>query len=289
MWQGSLVALVTPFRNGKLDEKALSRLVDFHADAGTDALVPVGTTGESPTLSHPEHDHVIESVVRMAAGRVPVIAGTGSNSTEEALRMSRFAREAGADGLLQVVPYYNKPTQEGLYRHFAVLAEEIDLPQILYNIPGRCGVSLECETIERLAADFPNIVAVKEASGSLDRVSRLARVPGLTVLSGDDSLTVPMMSIGARGVISVAANIVPGEVRELTHAMLDGDLAAAAAKHARLFPLFQALFIETNPIPVKAALAMMGWIREEYRLPLVPMAEANREKLRACLEELGIL
>lgn len=289
MWRGSLVAVVTPFRDGAIDEDAVGRLVEFHVREGTDALVPVGTTGESPTLSHPEHDRAIDLFVQAAAGRIPVIAGTGSNSTDEALRMSRHARDAGADGLLQVVPYYNRPTQRGLYEHFALLAAEIDLPQIVYNIPGRCGVEIDCDTVERLAAQFPNIVAVKEASGDLNRVSRLVAGGKVSVLSGDDSLTVPMMSIGAAGVISVAANLVPGAVREMTHAMLSGDLAAAARLHARLFPLFRDLFLETNPVPVKAALAMKGMIREELRLPLVPMAEEPRGRLERTLRDLGEL
>ena len=289
MWRGSLVAVVTPFRDGAIDEEAVRRLVDLHVCEGTDALVPVGTTGESPTLSHPEHDRVIDLFVRVADGRIPVIAGTGSNSTEEALRMSLHAREAGADGLLQVVPYYNKPPQRGLYEHFALLAAEVDLPQIVYNIPGRCGVEIQCDTIDRLASEFPNIVAVKEASGDLNRVSRFVAGGKVAVLSGDDSLTVPMMSIGAVGVISVAANVVPGALREMTHAMLSGDLAGASRLHGRLFPLFRDLFLETNPIPVKAALAMKGMIREELRLPLVPMAEEPRRRLEQTLRDLGEL
>jgi 4-hydroxy-tetrahydrodipicolinate synthase len=290
-FQGSLVAMVTPFRDGQVDEAKLRELVEFHVTHGTDGLVPCGTTGESPTLSHDEHKRVIGIVVEAAAGRIPVVAGTGSNSTAEAIDMTVHAARAGADGALLVAPYYNKPTQEGLYRHFRAIAEAApELPMIPYNIQGRTAVNVETETMARLA-EIPNIVGVKEASGSLDQMTAviLACGPDFTVLSGDDSLTLPLMSVGGRGVISVVANFLPREVAELTHAALEGDWKRARDLHWKLFPICKGVFLETNPIPVKEAMAMLGLIRPEWRLPMCPMSDANREKLRRILTQAGVL
>jgi 4-hydroxy-tetrahydrodipicolinate synthase len=236
MCSGSLVALVTPFRGGKVDYAAIERLVDWHVEQGTDGLVPVGTTGESPTVCVEEHEKIIETVVRRAGGRIPVVAGTGANATSEAIALTRFAKDVGADASLQVCPYYNKPTQEGLYRHFAAIAEAVDLPQVLYNIPGRTGVLMSPETVARLAR-LPQVVAIKEATGSMDQTSEILARCDLAVLSGDDSLTLPLMALGARGVISVAANLVPKDVKGLTAAMLAGDLRTAQACHRKLFAL----------------------------------------------------
>lgn len=290
VFQGSLVALVTPFRDGRVDEAKLRELVEFHVAHGTDALVPCGTTGESPTLSHEEHKRVIEVVIEAAAGRIPVVAGTGSNSTAEAIDMTVHAAKAGAAGSLQVAPYYNKPTQQGLYEHFKAIAEAAGLPLIIYNIPGRTGVNILPETLARLA-EVPHIVGVKEASGNLEQMTQviLACGPEVTVLSGDDTLTLPLMAVGGRGVISVIANFLPREPAELTHAALDGDWKRARELHLRLFPVSQAMFFETNPIPVKEAMAMLGMLRAEWRLPLCPMSEANRQRLRAVLTKAGIL
>ena len=290
-FQGSLVAMVTPFRDGEVDEATLAELVEFHVANGTDGLVPCGTTGESPTLSHDEHKRVIELVIKAARGRIPVVAGTGSNSTAEAITMTVHAARAGADGALLVSPYYNKPTQQGLYEHFKAIAQAApDLPLIVYNIQGRTAVNVETETMARLA-QIPNIVGVKEASGNLDQMTSviLACGPDFSVVSGDDSLTLPLMAVGGRGVISVLANLLPREVAELTHAALDGDAKRARELHQRLFPICRAMFIETNPIPVKEAMAMLGMIRAEWRLPMCPMTDANRERLRKVLLTAGIL
>ena len=270
MFQGSIVALVTPFRNGHVDEAKIRELVEFHVAHGTDGIVPCGTTGESPTLSHEEHRRVIEIVVETAGRRLAVIAGTGSNSTREAIELTRHAKAVGADGALLVNPYYNKPTQEGLYQHFRAIAEAVDLPLLVYNIAGRTAVNVETETLARLVKDCPNIVGVKEASGSLDQMTQviLACGPEFSVLSGDDTLTLPLMSVGGRGVISVIANIVPKETAEMTHAALEGDWKRARELHLRLFPLARAAFIETNPIPIKEAMAMAQMIAPEFRLPM---------------------
>jgi len=284
MFSGTLVALATPFNDGQVDWAKLDELVDFQLAEGTDGIVPMGTTGESPTLGHPEHKRVIQAVINRVGGRVPVVAGTGSNSTSEALRLTRFAKKAGADAALVVNPYYNKPTQQGLYEHFKKIAEEVGLPVVLYNIPGRCGVALSVETICQLA-EIKDIVAIKEATGNLDVSSEIAANCDLTILSGDDSLTLPIMAVGGKGVISVAANIVPKRVRKMTSAMLAGEITKATAMHQQLFSLFKAMFIETNPIPVKTALALMGKCNEEFRLPMCPMAPANREKLIKVLKE----
>lgn len=292
MFTGAYTALVTPFRkDGSLDESRLRELVERQIQAGIDGLVPCGTTGESPTLSHEEHNHVIELVAKFVAGRCKVVAGTGSNSTDEAISLSRHAKAAGADATLQVAPYYNKPTQAGLYAHFRAIAEAADLPIILYNIPGRCGVDIANETMVRLRRDLPKlVVGLKEATGNVDRVSQLRAMVDreFSILSGDDSLTLPMMSVGALGVISVATNVMPREVTDMVHAALKGDFERAGRIHAKLYPLFKDLFIETNPIPVKAALAMAGQIEETYRLPLVPMSDANKVQLRKTLASLGL-
>ena len=289
-FQGSLVALVTPFRNGKVDEAKLRELVEFHVLHGTDAIVPCGTTGESPTLSHDEHKRVVEIVIEAVRARVPVVAGTGSNSTAEAIELTAHAKKAGAAGALVVNPYYNKPTQEGLYRHFRAIAEAVDIPILVYNIQGRTAVNVETETLARLAK-IANIVGVKEASGSLDQMVQviLACGPEFTVLSGDDTLTLPLLAVGGRGVISVVANIVPRETADMTHAALEGDWKRARDLFHRLFPLSRAMFIETNPIPVKEAMAMMGMIEPEFRLPLCRMADGNRERLRTVLQQFGLV
>ncbi len=293
MFTGTHTALVTPFtRDGKVDELRLHQIVEQQIAAGIDGLVPCGTTGESPTLSHEEHNHVIELVVRFAAKRCKVIAGTGSNSTDEAIFMTQHAKEAGADASLQVAPYYNKPSQTGLYAHFRAIAEATEIPLILYNIPGRCGVDISNDTLARLRRDLPQyIVGLKEATGVVDRVSQLRGMVDreFCILSGDDSLTLPMMSVGAVGVISVVSNVIPREVTEMTHAALKGDFERAGRIHAKVFPLFKDLFIETNPVPVKAAMAMMGLIEETYRLPLVPLADANRTQLKKTLQALGLV
>lgn len=285
--QGSMVALVTPFRGGAVDYDAMGRLIDFQLAGGTQGLVPCGTTGESPTLSHEEHDKVIEFVVERAGGKVPVIAGTGSNSTAEAVRLTRHAAGAGADACLIVNPYYNKPPQQGMYEHVAALAE-VGLPIVLYNIPGRTGIELAPETIIRMYNEIEQVVAVKEATGKLDSSSALAAGCDITIISGDDSLTLPICSVGGRGVISVLANILPAEVRKLTDAILASALAAATAQHLKLFPLFRAIFWETNPIPIKAALAMTGMIENELRLPLIPLAEKYRAGLAELLKPFGV-
>jgi 4-hydroxy-tetrahydrodipicolinate synthase len=293
MFTGTYTALITPFtKDGKVDESRLRQLVEQQIAAGIDGLVPCGTTGESPTLDHEEHNHVIELVVKFAAKRCAVIAGTGSNSTAEAVFMTQYARKVGADASLQVAPYYNKPTQAGLYAHFRAIAEQADIPLILYNIPGRCGVDIANDTIARLRRDLPkHIVGLKEATGVVDRVSQLRTLVDrdFCILSGDDSLTLPMMSVGAVGVISVVSNMIPRELTEMTHAALKGDFERAGRIHTKLFPLFKDLFCETNPIPLKAAMAMMGLCEEIYRLPLVPMSDANRAQLKTTLLALGLV
>ncbi|OGG53167.1 4-hydroxy-tetrahydrodipicolinate synthase [Candidatus Kaiserbacteria bacterium RIFCSPLOWO2_12_FULL_53_8] len=292
-YRGAYTALVTPFTTtGEVDEETLRTLVEAQIEGGIDGIVPCGTTGESPTLSHEEHNRVVELVVKFVNGRCKVIAGTGSNSTDEAIQLTREAEAAGASASLQVVPYYNKPTQEGLYQHFRAIAEQGGLPIIIYDIPGRTGVGIALETIVRLRTDLPqSIIGVKEATGTTERIAPLRARLGdeFSILSGDDSLTLPMMSLGADGVISVASNVVPREVREMVHTALDGNFAEARAMNARLAPIFKDLFIETNPIPVKAALAMGGRLQEIYRLPLTPMAVANRARLEETLRKVGYL
>jgi len=290
-FHGSLVAMVTPFRNGKVDEAKLRELVEFHVTHGTDGLIPCGTTGESPTLNHDEHHRVVEIVIEAARGRIRVIAGTGSNSTAEAIDMTKHAERAGAAGALVVNPYYNKPTQEGLYRHFRAVAESVAIPVLLYNIQSRTAINVETDTLARLARDVKNIVGVKEASGSLDQMSQVIAAcgPDFSVLSGDDNITLPLLAIGGSGVVSVIANIVPRETAELVHAALDGDWKRARELHYRLFPLARAAFLETNPIPIKEAMAMAGMLEPEFRLPMCRMSDANREKLRAILKPYGLI
>jgi 4-hydroxy-tetrahydrodipicolinate synthase len=291
MFSGSLVALVTPFKNGKIDEKRLAELIEWHIRSGTHGIVPCGTTGESATLSHEEHTRVVKLVVESVKKRVPVIAGTGSNCTAEAIRLTREAQEVGADGALMISPYYNRPTQEGIYQHYKAVAEAVSgFPIIFYNIPSRTGSNIEPHTMARLA-EIDNIVGVKEAAGSIDQVLNIFSTCGdrLAVLSGEDSLTFSMMSLGGKGVISTAANVVPQEMAELANACLTKQWDKAARLQLRLIPLIRALFIETNPIPVKTALALMGRCELELRLPLVPMAEANRIKLQSVLQEYGLL
>lgn len=286
---GLTVALVTPFRGGEVDFEELARLVDWHVEQGTDCLAPAGTTGESPTLDHGEHERVIAAVVERAAGRIRVMAGTGSNSTREALRLTRFAHRVGADGALVVGPYYNKPTQEGYYRHFAALAEAVDLPLVLYNIPGRTGSNILPETIARLAT-FPSIVAVKEASGSLDQASQISALCDLTLLSGDDSLTLPFLSIGGEGVVSVVGNIVPRDVKALMAAFNAGEVRRARQAHRRLFPLCRDLLgLATNPLPIKAAMKLLGRGTGEVRLPLWPLDDMAEDRLRRTLTDYGLL
>ncbi len=291
MFKGTYTALVTPFKNGKLDEAGFKKLIQTQIKAGVDGIVPVGTTGESPTLDYEEHIQVIELAVEFAAGKVKVLAGTGGNSTSEAIYLTKAAEEAGADGSLQVAPYYNKPPQEGLYDHFKAIAQSCDLPMVLYNIPGRCSVEIAVDTVRRLAADCPGVVGIKEAGGSADRVSQLraALGPRFDILSGDDSLTLPFMAVGADGVVSVASNVIPRQVAQMVSYFAAGRVKEAAKLHAKYYGLFKDLFIETNPIPVKAALAMMGKIEETYRLPLVPMQPQHRRKLSETLQACGLL
>ncbi|MBE6388864.1 MAG: 4-hydroxy-tetrahydrodipicolinate synthase [Lentisphaerae bacterium] len=286
--QGVYTALVTPFRDGKVDYKAFEELLERQIAGKVAGVVPVGTTGESPTLSPEEHIQVIARTVEIVNGRCQVIAGSGANSTEEAVHLTREAKAAGADASLQVTPYYNKPTQEGIYRHFSTIAEKTQLPVVLYNVPGRAGVPIAIETVARLAAN-PLMVAVKEAGGSVDRVSAIKEVCDITVLSGDDSLTLPMMSVGASGIISVASNIIPGELSEMVALALKGDFAAAAGFHRKYYALFRDLFIESNPIPVKAAMALRGEIACEYRLPLCELSASHQELLSATLKKCGLL
>jgi 4-hydroxy-tetrahydrodipicolinate synthase len=287
---GAITALITPFKNGAVAYDDLRKLVESQIKSGIHGLVPVGTTGESPTLSTQEHLEVIRFVIEVARGRVPVIAGTGSNSTHEAVEQTRFSHEAGADGMLIVAPYYNKPSQEGLFRHFATLAETTDKPIILYSIPGRCGIEISVPVIERLRAKYSHVRTIKEAGGSVDRVDQLKRAMGkdITVLSGDDSLTLPFMSVGAEGVISVASNLFPKELVQLTELALANDFAKAAKIHRKLYPVFKTLFIEPNPVPIKTALAHAGRIAsDEVRSPLCEMTQANRDALLASLAPLG--
>ena len=286
MLTGSHVAIVTPFRKGKVDERALGDLIEWQIAKGTNGIVPCGTTGESATLTHEEHNRVIELTVEVVRGRVPVMAGTGSNSTDEAISLTKHAKQAGADAALLITPYYNKPTQEGLYRHYKAIAEAVDLPLVLYNIPGRTGVNMLPATIARLAA-IKNVVGVKEGSGTVQQASDIVQMCGdrLSVLAGDDSLTLPMMAVGGKGVITVTANIAPTEMAQMVKAFADGRVEEARRLHFQLSPLFAALFYETNPIPVKEALGMMGKIDPELRLPLCPMSQDNREKLMKVLKE----
>jgi 4-hydroxy-tetrahydrodipicolinate synthase len=291
MFTGTYTAIVTPFKDGTLDKNALESLIKLQIKGGVDGIVPVGTTGESPTVDYEEHLEIIALAVKFAVGKVKVLAGTGANSTSEAVYLTREAEKIGADGSLQVAPYYNKPSQEGLFQHFHAIARETKLPIVLYSIPGRCGIEIGVETVRRLAAACKNVIGIKEAGGSCDRVSQLraAMGPKFTIFSGDDSLTLPFMAVGAQGIISVASNVIPHEVSQMVKAFARGDAKKALKLHVKYYPLFKDLFLETNPVPVKAALAMMGIIAEEYRLPLVKMSEANRAKLKATLKACGVL
>ena len=290
IFTGSMVAIVTPFHNGMVDKEKLKALVKFQIKKGTSAIVPCGTTGESATLTHDEHNQVVSITVEAAEKRVPVIAGTGSNSTEEAIQLTRRAREAGADAALLITPYYNKPTQEGLYQHYKAVAETVDIPLVLYNVPGRTSINLLPQTVERLA-HFENIVGIKEASGSLSQVTDILQrcKDSITVLSGDDALTLPILAVGGKGVISVAANIIPDRMTELANLCVQGEWSKAKELNLLLYPLFQALFYETNPIPVKTALSLMGMIGDEFRLPLCAMSEWNLSKLKEMLVKYQLL
>lgn len=293
MFKGAITAIVTPFtEDGAFDEEAMRRLIDFQVENKIDGIVPCGTTGESPTLGHgEEHQKVIEVVIDAARGRTKVLAGTGSNSTKEAVNMTKKAADAGADASLQVCPYYNKPTQEGLFRHFSAIAKAVDIPLIVYNIKGRTGINMETATLARLAKEHSNIVAVKEASGDINQMQDVLNTlpKEFDVLSGDDKMAFPLMKLGGKGVISVASNIIPADVKQLTEYALNGDLQKAEELHNKLLPLFEGLFVETNPIPIKAALAMKGMIKESYRLPMCEMQTANREKLKELLDSYKIL
>jgi 4-hydroxy-tetrahydrodipicolinate synthase len=290
MFKGSMVAIVTPFKNGKVDEKALGDLIEFHLKNGTDVIVPCGTTGESATLSHEEHHRVVEFTVRTVNKRVPVVAGAGSNSTEETVDLTKYAKKGGADGVLLITPYYNKPTQEGLYQHFKKVAESVDIPIVLYNVPGRTGVNMLPATVARLRA-IKNIVGLKEATGDMKQVSEIIRLCGrdFDVISGDDFTTLPLLCLGGVGAISVTANVVPADAAGMFDAFFGGKMEEALKLHYKMEPLHGSMFIETNPIPVKTSLALMGKITEEFRLPLCPMAEVSKEKLKKSLKDYGLI
>lgn len=291
MFTGAFVAIVTPFKDGRVDETALRDLVEFQIANGSHGIVPCGTTGESATLAFEEHERVVEVVLEQVNGRVPVVAGTGSNNTAEAIRLTKHAKECGANGALMISPYYNKPTQEGLYRHFKAVAESVDIPIIVYNIPGRTAVNIEPETLARLA-EIPNIVGVKEATGSMKQITDIIRLCGddFTVLSGEDYITFPLLAVGGKGVISVVSNVAPKDMADLCTLYLEGKVREARDLYYRVLPLCHALFYETNPVPVKAALKMMGMIAsDEVRLPLVPMQPANRERLKKVIEDYGLI
>ncbi len=291
MFNGSIVALITPFRNGKVDEKKIKEIIEFQIKNGTSGIVPCGTTGESATLSTAEHERVIEITVEKVNKRVPVIAGTGSNSTEEAINLTKHAQACGANASLQVAPYYNRPTQKGLYEHFKAIAEAVDIPIVLYNIASRTGVNIEPETIAKLANDCKNIVGVKEASGNLEQMSRIKALcpDNFDLISGDDGLTLPVLSLGGTGIISVVANIVPRDVVNLVKEFQKGNVAKARSLHYKLLPLIKAIFIETNPIPIKTAMGLLGICEPDLRLPMTAMLPENAEKLRKALKEYGLL
>lgn len=290
MFKGSIVAIVTPFKNGKVDEKALGDLIEWHISEGTNAIVPCGTTGEASTLDYDEHYRVIEITVSIAKGKVPVIAGTGANSTDETIMITQKAKEIGADGALLVTPYYNKPTQEGLYQHYKKVSETVDIPLVLYNVPSRTGINLLPQTVARLA-EIKNIVGIKEATGNMRQVSEVIRLCGerITVLSGDDFTTLTLLALGGKGAISVSANVAPRDASAMYKAWEEGNIIEARRLHFKLEPLNEAMFIETNPLPVKTALSMMGKIEEEFRLPLCVMSTANKEKLKKILINQGFL
>ena len=290
MFKGSIVALVTPFKDGKVDEEVYRELIELQIQGGTSAISPCGTTGESATLDMEEHTRVIDMAIEAVNKRVPVIAGTGGNSTSEAIELTKHAKEAGADATLQVTPYYNKPTQEGLYQHYKAIAKAVPLPQVLYNVPGRTSINLLPETVARLA-ELPEVVAVKEASGNLEQMAEIVQLAGdkITLLSGDDNVTLPVLAIGGKGVVSVVANIVPKDTADMVKAWEEGNVERARELFLRLLPLCKAMFYETNPIPVKTSLALMGKIKEELRLPLVPISPANRERLKKALQNYGLI
>lgn len=290
-FEGTYTALVTPFRDDELDVEAFRKLVQLQIRGKVDGIVPVGTTGESPTVSYEEHLEIIRLAVKFANGKVKVIAGTGANSTDEAIFLTQQAEQVGADASLQVAPYYNKPSQEGLFQHFSAIARKTKLPIILYSIPGRCGISIDIATVQRLAKRHKNVVGIKEAGGDADRVSQLRNAlgPDFTILSGDDALTLPFMSVGASGVISVASNVIPKEISHMVRAFAMGKLAVALKLHEKYYPLFKDLFVETNPTPVKAALVMMGLIKDEVRLPLVSISQSSSKVLRATMRKCGVL
>ncbi|MBN1548111.1 MAG: 4-hydroxy-tetrahydrodipicolinate synthase [Syntrophaceae bacterium] len=290
MFKGAIVALVTPFKNGLVDEEALRKLIEFQITNGTSGIVPCGTTGESATLSHEEHDRVIEITIEAAKKRVPVIAGTGSNSTAEALRLTKHAYEAGADGALIVCPYYNKPTQEGLYQHYKAIAEEVPIPIIVYNIPGRTGINLNPDILARLS-QISNIVGVKEAAGSIKQMSDIIGLcgPDFDVLSGDDAFTLPLLALGGKGIISVISNVAPADMADMVKAFEAGDLEKARQLHYKMIPLIDSLFIETNPVPVKAAMSMMGLIEYELRLPLCKLTQGSYDKLKKAMTDYGLI
>lgn len=288
--KGAMVAIVTPFKKDKVDEKGLKKLIQFQIKNGTHAIVPCGTTGESATLSHAEHERVVETTVQTVAGQVPVVAGTGSNSTTEAIELTKHARKAGADAALMITPYYNKPTQEGLYQHFKAVAEAVDIPIVLYNVPGRTSVNMLPETVARLA-EIKNIIAIKEATGSLQQISEVIRLSNknFRLVSGDDFTVLPTLAVGGRGVISVVSNVAPKDMADLYNAFEAQDLARAQELHYKLFPLCQAMFYETNPVPAKTALGLMGMISPEIRLPLAPMSPKNIERLKTVLRDYGLI
>jgi len=288
MFKGSYVAIVTPFKNGKIDEKKFAELVEFQIKNGTDGIVPAGCTGEAATMNHEEQKHIMGFTSEVVKGRVKVIAGAGSNSTAEAISLTKHAKKAGCDGALSITPYYNKPTPEGQYRHYEAIAKSCDIPIMLYNVPGRTGVCMKPETIARLSK-ISNITTIKEASGSLDQVSQILSLCDITVLSGDDSLTLPMMSVGAKGVVSVVANIIPKEISDMVSSFLKGDIKNAEKLHYKTLPLCKAMFIETNPIPVKTAMKMLGRISGEFRLPLCELEKANEPRLKKYLKDYGLL
>ena len=290
MFNGSIVAIVTPFKKKKVDEAALGELIEFQLANGTHGILPCGTTGESPTLSHAEHQNVIKFTIDVVGKRVPVIAGTGSNSTEEAISLTQFAQSAGADASLVIAPYYNKPTQEGLYQHFKTVASSVDIPIIIYNVPGRTGVNVQPETVSRLNGDCKNIIGIKEASGSLEQASKILSLCGtdFILLSGDDSINFPLLTIGGKGFITVTANVAPKDVAELYNRYSSGDIDGARELHYKLLPLNEALFLETNPVPVKRALALMGKIELGFRLPLCEMSKSNLDKLKSVLKNYGL-
>jgi 4-hydroxy-tetrahydrodipicolinate synthase len=288
MFQGSMVAIVTPFKNGKVDEESLKKLIDRQIKNGTKAIIPCGTTGESPTLSYEEHNYVIEQTVKHVANRIPVIAGAGSNSTREALEIAHHAKDAGANAVLVITPYYNKPTQQGMYQHFKTIAEDVQIPVVLYNVPGRTGVNIAAETVAELSK-IKNIVAIKEASGSVDKVCEILNRCKITVLSGEDALNFPIIAVGGKGAISVSANLMPDKLSEMCEAALAGDYDRARKLHYYLYNLNKIIFIETSPIPVKTALAMMGLIKEELRPPLCGLESPNRAKLEKALKEYKLI